>query len=109
MATKIDIPTRSVKVERSPPDIEKKKKKKKKRTEGCEFESQASHTKELKNGNRYLSHRAKLESDIDKPERSGYLVGGCNQFCNAGISQTDVPNYIQCVSGKKRRILSRCK
>ena len=40
------------------------------RTEGCEFESQPSHTtKDLKNGNRYTQLSAKLESDIDKPER----------------------------------------
>ena len=39
------------------------------RTEGCEFESQPSHTKDLKNGNRYTQLSTKLESDIDKPER----------------------------------------
>ena len=36
---------------------------------GCEFESQPSHTEDLKNGNRYTQLSAKLESDIDKPER----------------------------------------
>ena len=39
------------------------------KTEGCEFESQPSHTKDLKNGNRYTQLRTKLESDIDKLER----------------------------------------
>ena len=39
------------------------------RTGGCEFESQPSHTKDLKNGNRYTQQSAKFESDIDKPER----------------------------------------
>ena len=39
------------------------------RTEGCEFEPQPSHTKDLKNGNRYTQLSTKLESDIDKPER----------------------------------------
>ena len=39
------------------------------RTEGCEFESQPSHTKDLKNGNRYTQLSTKLESGIDKPER----------------------------------------
>ena len=39
------------------------------RTGGCEFESQLSHTKDLKNGNRYTQLSAKLESDVDKLER----------------------------------------
>ena len=39
------------------------------RTGGCEVEPQPSHTKELKNGNQYTHLSAKLESDIDKPER----------------------------------------
>ena len=39
------------------------------RTESCEFESQPSHTKDLKNGNRYTQLSSKLESDIDKPKR----------------------------------------
>ena len=47
------------------------------RTEGCEFESQPSHTKDLKNGNRYTQLSTKLESDIDKPER--WLSSG--QMC----------------------------
>ena len=38
------------------------------RTEGCEFESQLSHTKDLKIGNRYTQLNTKLESDIDEPE-----------------------------------------
>ena len=45
-------------VERSPPE-----------REVVSFESQPSHTKDLKNGNRYAQLNAKLESDIDKPER----------------------------------------
>ena len=40
------------------------------RTGGCEFEPQPSHTKDLKNGNRYTLLSVELESDIDKPERS---------------------------------------
>ena len=52
------LPTGSVKVECSPPE-----------PEGCEFESQPSHTKDLKNGNRYTQLSTKLESDVDKPER----------------------------------------
>ena len=55
-------------LERSPPE-----------TEGCEFESQPSHTrshtKDLKNGNWYTQLSAKLESDINKPGR--WLSGGC--------------------------------
>ena len=39
------------------------------RTGGREFESQPSHTKEFKNGNRYAQLSSKLEDDIDKPER----------------------------------------
>ena len=39
------------------------------RTEGCEFELQPSHTKVLKNGNRYTQLSTKLESDIDTSER----------------------------------------
>ena len=31
------------------------------RTEGCEFESQPTHTKDLKNGNRYTQLSTKLE------------------------------------------------
>ena len=47
------------------------------KTRGCEFESQPSHTKDLKNGNQYTQLSAKLESDIDKPERwlsSGWIL-----------------------------------
>ena len=43
-------------VERSPPEREV-------------AESQPSHTKDLKNGNRYTQLSTKLESDIDKPGR----------------------------------------
>ena len=39
------------------------------RTGGCEFEPQPSHTKDLKNGNRYTQLSTKLESDIDKTKR----------------------------------------
>ena len=61
------------------------------RTEGCEFESQLSLTKDLKNGNRYTQLSAKLESDIDKPERwlsSGWML--CERLLcpNGGIKRT---------------------
>ena len=36
---------------------------------GCEVESQPSHSKDLKNGNRYTQLSAKHEIDIDKPKR----------------------------------------
>ena len=52
------LPTGSVKVECSPPERE---------VVSCE--SQPSHIKDLKNGNRYTQLSAKLESDIDNPER----------------------------------------
>ena len=35
----------------------------------CVFESQPSHTKDLKHGDRYTQLSVNLESDIDKPER----------------------------------------
>ena len=59
--------------------------------EGCEFESQPSHTKDLKNGNRYTQLCTKLESDIDKPERwlsSGQML--CERLLcqNGGIKRT---------------------
>ena len=59
-------PTGSVKVERSPPE-----------QEVVSFESQPSHTKDLKNGNRYTQLSTKLERNIDKPERwlsSGWML-----------------------------------
>ena len=48
---------RKKKVERSPPERK------------VVIESQPSHTKDLKNGNRYTQLSTKLESNIDKPER----------------------------------------
>ena len=52
-----DIPTGSVKVERSPPERK------------VVSSSHSRVTKDLKNGNRYTQLSTKLESDIDKPER----------------------------------------
>ena len=64
------------------------------RTEGCEFESQSSHTKDLKNNNRYTQLSTKLESDIDKPERwlsSGQML--CEQLpCPNGELNTLGPS-----------------
>ena len=57
--------TGSVKVERSPPE-----------RRVCEFESQPSHTKDLKNGNRY-TQRARSLRAISINQRGGCLVGGC--------------------------------
>ena len=57
-------------VEHSPPE-----------QEVTEFESQPSHTKDLKNGNRYTQLSAKPEGDFDKPERwlsSGRML--CERF-----------------------------
>ena len=51
MCSKPILPTDSVMVKRSPPE----------RGRGCKFESQPSHTKDLKNGNRYTQLSAKLE------------------------------------------------
>ena len=56
------------------------------RTEGCEFESQPSHTIDLNNVNRYTQLSTKLGSDIDQPERwlsSGQML--CERFpCQNG-------------------------
>ena len=63
------------------------------RTRGCEFESQLSHTKDLKNGNRYTQLSTKLESDIDKLERwlsSGQML--CERLmCPNGELNTPGP------------------
>ena len=56
----MNTPTGSVKVERRG---------RAGRTGGCEFESQPSHTKDLKNGNRSYSAERQAWRDIDKPER----------------------------------------
>ena len=61
------------------------------RTGGCDFESQPSHTKDLKNGNRYTQLSAKLESDIDKPRKwlsSGRMLCERLPCPNGGIKHT---------------------
>ena len=56
----MNLPTGSGKVERSPPE---------RGEEVVSSNHQPSHAKDLKNGIQYTQLSAKLESDIDKPER----------------------------------------
>ena len=69
----VSLPTGSVKVER--------------RHQNRRFEIQPSHIKDLKNGNRYTQLSAKLESNINKPER--WLSSGrMNGVSKWGIKRT---------------------